>query len=123
MKYLHSISISGSSGISWDEPSDVYTVTFDGQPSRSVTDIELLSGAKVYALASIRAEANALIESKWPLWKQNNCAMGVYPESVSATCADDIAAVVAASNAAEDAVDAATTVAEVEAVTPVWPII
>ena len=35
----------------------------------------------------------------------------------------DIAAVIAASNAAEDAVAAATTVAQVEAVTATWPVI
>jgi hypothetical protein len=35
----------------------------------------------------------------------------------------DIAAVIAASNTAEDAVAAATTVAEVEAVTATWPVI
>lgn len=84
---------------------------------------DVLAASKTLRLFEIRKEAAAVIEADWPTWKQNNCSLGVYPEATTAQCADDIAAVIAASNTAEDAVDAATTVAEVEAVTPSWPVI
>lgn len=79
-----------------------------------------LPDAKIEKIEKIRAEAKSVIESKWPVWKQSNVALGVYEGT---TCADDIASVITASNAAEDAVDAATTVQEVEAVSAIWPVI
>lgn len=104
-------------------------IVYWGRPEQKPIESNVISvydplpDVRALKLAEIRSEAASIIEAKWPLWKQNNCAMGVYPEAVAATCTDDIAAVIASSNAAEDAVDAATTVAEVEAVTPVWPVL
>ncbi len=71
----------------------------------------------------IRSEARTRIESKYPEWRQRSAALGVYPSEYVAQMQADIAAVIAASNTAEDAVAAATTVAEVEAVTATWPVI
>lgn len=105
----------------------VITITRWDAPTLQPTDQEIIDAVLPYTkhvkLTQIRAEANKIIETKWPAWRQNNCALGVYPEAVAAECADDIAAVIAASNSAEDAVDAATTVQDVEAVTPTWPVI
>lgn len=119
---LEYFNISLSNGVS-NNGDGTYTVSFDGQPSRQATNEEIIQASKGYRLATIRTEAKTLIESKWPSWRQNNCALGVYPDTVTQECADDIAAVIAASNTAEDAIDAATTVAEVEAVTATWPVI
>ena len=91
------------------------------QPTQAELDAVAVPAARTVRLAAVRAEAASCITAKWPLWAQNNCALGIYPDATVAQCAADIAAVIAASNAAEDAIEAATTVAEVEAVTATWP--
>lgn len=115
------------------EPDPVYnratkTLQIDAQPvdvagtwtiRKTVVD-KPLADAQAARLEEIRTEANQRIEDKWPQWMQNNVALGLYQDT---TCADDIAAVIAASNVAEDAIEAATTVAEVEAVSVSWPVI
>ena len=108
-------------GVSFDGAD--YTLTFDDDSQRLATVAEILSAAKAQKLTEIRAEANTIIEAKWPVWKQNNCNMGVYPATTLVECQSDIASVIQASNTAEDQVDAATTTTEVEAVTPMWPVI
>ena len=79
--------------------------------------------AQAGRIAEINRECTRRITTKWPLEKQHSCALGVYPPAEAEQCADDIAAMVAASNESSDAVDAATTIDEVEAVAPVWPVI
>lgn len=80
-------------------------------------------GLRLKKLAAIRAEARVRIEVKWPLWAQNNVALGLYNETVCTQCRADIAAVITASNLAEDAVLAATDTEAMLAVTASWPTI
>jgi hypothetical protein len=112
--------IAGSVGAA-DEGSGIYRIDFADGSSREATVAEILRATKNLRLILLRNEASRLITTKWPLWAQNNCALGVYPDATVAQCTADIAAVIAASNTAEDAIEAATTVAEVEAVTATWP--
>jgi hypothetical protein len=72
---------------------------------------------------AIRSEARERIEAKYPEWRQRSAALGLYPAAYVAQMQADIAAVIAASNAAEDAVDAATTNPAAEAVAAAWPVI
>lgn len=110
-------------------------IAFDGIPPldavwdagantlRLPTAAERLLAAKAAAIAANRAEARSRILARWPLEQQSSANMGVYPQAVVDEMRSDIAAVIAAENAAADLIDAATTVAEVEAVTVNWPVI
>ena len=82
-----------------------------------------LPAAKGAYKNQIRSEANKLILSKWPDWKQRNCDAGIYPEVMKTEKDADVVAVINASNTAEDAVDAALTIADVEAVSAIWPVL
>lgn len=104
-----------------DNGDGTYRLDFADGTTRLASASEILAAEKINYLKQIRVDAASHITTKWPLWAQNNCALGIYPEATVAQCAADIAAVIAASNAAEDAIGAATTVAEVEAVTATWP--
>jgi hypothetical protein len=79
-----------------------------------------LPDAQVAKLAAIRAEAQSRIYAKWPQWLQANIALGLDPD-LAEDCTDDIAAVRSASNSAEAAIEASTTLAELEAVSASWP--
>jgi hypothetical protein len=74
-------------------------------------------------LALIRANAKQVIEAKWPLWAQNNCALGLYAETVVNQCKDDISTVITVSNTAEDDVLNAVSIDAVLAVNPTWPVL
>jgi hypothetical protein len=87
-----------------------------------VASYDPLPDARTEALAAIRTQAKQIIEAKWPQWLQSNIALGLDPD-LAQDCTDDIAAVRAASNAAEDKINAAVTVAEVEAVSASWPVL
>lgn len=91
------------------------------QPTEAEIDAAALPAAKSAAVTANRLEASRRIEAKYPLWRQQSAVLGVYPESYAAQMATDIAAVVSAENAAADAIDAATTEAEVAAVAVNWP--
>lgn len=80
-----------------------------------------LPPAKAEKLAAVRAEAQARIFAIYPAWRQSNAALGIVPDADVLAMQDFIADHIDASNAAEDAIAAATTVAEVEGVTPLWP--
>lgn len=82
---------------------------------------DLLNAYKAEGLRSIRSEAQLRIVQAHPEWRQRSAALGVYPQSFVDQMQADIAAIVSASNAAEDAVTVASTIADVEAVTPAWP--
>lgn len=84
---------------------------------------DTLEAAKVGCIAEINHECTRRILTKWPLEKQQACSLGVYPTATAEQCADDIAAMILASNTASDAVGAATTISEAEAVSPNWPVI
>jgi len=93
------------------------------QPTQAEIDAAALGVYKTAAIARNRAEARRRIEAKWPDPIQRSAALGVYPQATVDTMVANIAAVIEAENAAADLIDAATTVAEVEAVTPNWPVI
>lgn len=82
-----------------------------------------LSTRKAKKLAAIRSQARTIIMAKYPDFVQLNAANGIYPAVIADPMKADIAAVIVASNLAEDAVDTATTKAEVDAVTPNWPVL
>lgn len=86
----------------------------------SVWVYDLPSG-KVKRLIEIRSAAAAVILNKYPVWYQTNVATGIYPEAIGDAMKAGIASVIAESNRCEDLVDAATSEAEVSAVTPNWP--
>jgi hypothetical protein len=96
---------------------------FSDKPQPTEQDIldNLMPWAKSHYKTQIRKQAQELIFSKWPSWKQQNCSLGIYPDTVITECSDDIAAVIEASNTAEDAIDTATTIEDVEAVSAIWP--
>jgi hypothetical protein len=71
----------------------------------------------------VRLKAGIEIEKKWPLWAQNNCALGIYGSATIDQCKTDIAAVITVSNTAEDAIMNAVSMDAALAVTPVWPVI
>lgn len=106
----------GSITLNWE--SDLITA-----PSESIISNTSLAAFKAYRLKEIREEASKRILAKWPMWMQMNCVSGVYPESVLETYKEDVAAIVQASNTAEDSIDAATTIEQVEGVTVTWPTI
>jgi len=78
---------------------------------------------KADKLAEIRADAKAVIEAKYPVWYQANVANGIYSTVIGDTMKAGITSVITESNRCEDLVDAATTEAEINAVTPVWPVL
>lgn len=93
----------------------------DIQNLREPNASEVLAAAKVSRKASINAEAQSRILAVYPLEKQSSASLGIYPAEYRATMTEDIASVIAASNTACDSVDAATTVAGVDAVVVSWP--
>ena len=95
----------------------IYTIE-DYDAEQLASNLERAQEAK---LTEIRAEAEVLILTDYPLWYQSNVANGIYTSAVGDAMTAAIAAFISASNTAEDAVDAATTPSAVEAVTPDWP--
>ena len=120
LAYLHEV-IGNCDGVY--EDGGQYFVNIAAGGIRPVTDAEILAATKTYRIASIRAEARTRIEATYPEWRQRSAALGVYPPEYVAQMQEGIAAVIAASNAGEDAVDAAVDVAAVEAVTVTWPVL
>jgi len=97
--------------------------TFNGTSiDEARVDTEMpLTDAQAQKLLEIRNEARQVIEAKWPQFKQQYADAGIYTPAVKALKDADIASVVTVSSKAEDAVIAATTIAQIRAVTPVWP--
>jgi len=81
-----------------------------------------LPAAKHFAIAANRSECSRRIFDRYPAGRQLSALAGLYDGANVATMTDWIAACIAAENAAADAIEAATTVAEVEAVTVAWPV-
>lgn len=80
-----------------------------------------ITAGKAAALAAIRRSAMAVIKAKYPQWYQSNVANGIYSVEIGDAMRAGIAAVIVESNRCEDLVDAATSEAAVNAVTPQWP--
>lgn len=93
------------------------------QPTQTEIDAAMLPAAKLNKVARINAEARARILAVYPIEKQSSANMGLYPQTYRDQMANDIAAVIQASNDACDLVDAAVDEAGIDAVVPNWPVI
>ena len=106
----------------WLEQRDGVWVSDNDAAVQAIIDAyDPLPPAKSARLAEIRAEAGRRILATYPLFVQSNASLGLLPEAEVLSMTQFIANHIDASNAAEDAVDAATTVAQVNGVTPAWP--
>lgn len=85
------------------------------------TDIKTNTGVIAYLQSVVKAEAKQVIEKKWPLWSQNNCSLGIYSSTIIAQCKTDIAAVISASNTAEDNIANAASLDVALTIKASWP--
>ena len=99
-----------------------YYVEFANGASREATPAEILTATKVAVIAANRAECSRRIFARYPAGRQLSALAGLYDGANVATMTDWIAANISAENTAADAIEAATTVAAVEAVTVAWPV-
>jgi hypothetical protein len=90
----------------------------DTLPTVPVTPLADLKAARI---AAINDECTARILAVWPLEKQISATVGIYGSAELAAMTAFIDAHIEASNTASDAVNVATTAAQVEAVTVAWP--
>lgn len=84
-------------------------------------DIKAQTSIIAHLQSIVKTEAKLEIEKKWPLWAQNNCALGIYSSATINQCKTDIAAVITASNTAEDLISNAVSMDAALAVKAVWP--
>ena len=98
------------------------TAKLGPQPTPAEIAAAELPAAKAAAISSHRAECSSRIFERYPAGRQLSASFGLYDSANVATMVDWIAANVAAENTAADAIEAATTVAAVEAVTVAWPV-
>ena len=92
------------------------------QPTPAELAAAELPAAKAAAIAANRAECSSRIFGRYPAGRQLSASFGLYDSANVAAMVDWIAANVAAENIAADAIEAATTVQAVEAVTVAWPV-
>ena len=92
------------------------------QPTPAELAAAELPAAKHFALAANRAECSRRIFERYPTGRQLSALAGLYDSANVATMTDWIAANISAENTAADAIEAATTVQAVEAVTVAWPV-
>jgi hypothetical protein len=99
-----------------------YTLSGENLAVRAypVTD-KPLAEAQTAKAEWIREQAQTVILGQYPLWMQSNCSLGIYSSDVSDPIKTHIANIITESNICEVAIEAATTVAAVRAVTPDWP--
>ena len=101
-----------------------FEVQFADGTARPATDIEVLQATRAYKVAAINAECRARLVARFgDALEQNSRAVGAYGDAEQAALKPGIEAMIDASNAASNAVLAATDLAEVEAVTVTWPAI
>ncbi len=95
------------------------------QPTPAELAAAELPAAKQFAIAANRAECSNRIYARYPAGRQSSVALGIYSgaeaEAQAQVMKDWISDMVAAENAAADAIEAATTVQAVEAVSVSWP--
>ncbi len=92
------------------------------QPTPAELAAAELPAAKAASIAANRAECSRRIFERYPAGRQLSALAGLYDPGNVAAMTDWIAANISAENAAADAIEAATTVAAVEAVTVAWPV-
>ena len=97
-------------------------VKLNPQPTPAELAAAELPAAKAASIAANRAECSRRIFERYPAGRQLSASFGLYDSANVATMVDWIAANVAAENTAADAIEAAQTVAAVEAVTVAWPV-
>jgi hypothetical protein len=110
-----------AAGYSLEQRDGVWVSSDDTAVQAIIAAYDPLPPTKAEKIAAVREEAQARIVASYPLWRQSNAALGLVPEAEVLVMQNFIADHIDASNAAEDAIDAATTVAQVEGVTPLWP--
>ncbi len=92
------------------------------QPTPAELAAAELPAAKAAFIAGNRAECSRRIFARYPAGRQLSALAGLYDSANVATMTDWIAANIAAENTAADAIEAATTVQAVEAVSVSWPV-
>lgn len=93
------------------------------QPTQGELSAAELPAAKQGKRSAINEEATRRILAAYPLEKQSSANLGVYPQTYLNQMTADIAATIVTSNAACDAVDIATSTAEISAISVNWPVI
>ena len=101
---------------------NVYELTFDDGPTRIATTAEIFAATQLASIAANRAECSSRIYARYPAGRQLSALAGIYDAANVRAMHDWIASCIAAENTAADAIEAATTVQEVEAVTVAWPV-
>lgn len=92
--------------------------------SRAATAAEVLEAAKARRIAHINAECSARLIAKYgTAEEQVSRSLGIYGTAARDAMIAGIADTIDASNVASNAVLAATTIQDVEAVTVTWPAI
>ncbi len=99
---------------SWNDPRP--------QPTPAEIAAAELPAAKQFSIAANRAECSRRIYARYPAGRQLSALAGLYDSANVATMTDWIAANISAENTAADAIEAATTVQAVEAVSVGWPV-
>jgi len=101
---------------SWGTPTD--TGTEYHYPAGGVDLPRYKADRKV----AINADCRERITAIWPVEEQASCLMGIYSQAEQDDCSAWIAANIAASNTATDAIDAAVDATAVAAVSVSWPV-
>ncbi len=92
------------------------------QPTPAEIAAAELPAEKQWTIAANRAECSRRIYARYPAGRQLSALASLYDSANVATMTDWIAACIAAENTAADAIEAATTVQAVEAVSVSWPV-
>jgi hypothetical protein len=111
-----------ATGVS-DNADGTYRLDFQDGSSRLATDAEILAATQAVTIAANQAEAKRRIHARFPAEVQTNILAGQDPDLHDACWGANgwVALHRAAENAAAALIEAATTVAEVEAITVNWP--
>lgn len=99
-----------------------YTLFPSEGTSREATTAEILAATKAERIVANRAECSNRIYARYPAGRQLSALAGIYDAANVSAMHDWIASCIAAENTAADAIEAAQTVAAVEAVTVAWPV-
>lgn len=100
----------------------VYQLTFSDGTSRLATQAEILAATKAARIEQINGDCRARLTAYYgDALEQVSRASGIYGPTAQANHAAGVLATIEASNVARDAVNAASDIATVEAVTVVWP--
>lgn len=99
-----------------------YEVLFADGTTRDATAAEVLEASKAARIAAINDKVRErLVKHYGDALEQVSRATGLYGATAQANHAAGVEATIDASNVARDAINAATTIAAVEAVTVQWP--